>query len=72
MRRFFVTGELIPKTAVYKVEHRTHRLISEVALLEGQRFPCCSQCSHDVTFTLMPNRQLPADWTIVIDTLPTL
>jgi hypothetical protein len=72
MRRFFATGELVPKTGIYKVEHRAHRLMPEVALLQGQRFPRCSRCSNDVTYTFLPGKRPPAEWTVVIDTVPAL
>ena len=72
MRMSFVSGELVQKSGVYQVSHRVHRLAAEVALLQGQRFPCCSQCSDEVTFTYLPDRKQPPAWTIAVHTLPVL
>jgi hypothetical protein len=72
MRMSYANGELVPKAGVYKVSHRTHRLAAEVVLLQGQRFPRCSQCSDEVTFTLLPDREPPPEWMIAIHSLPVL
>lgn len=49
----FLTNDEIPVDGVYYVFHAAHRLIRSVMLLEGDRFPRCSQCLDNVSFELM-------------------
>lgn len=48
----FKPGEIVPKSGLYAVSHREHRLRHEATLLEGEHFPACSQCGNDVSFQL--------------------
>lgn len=50
-KRFF-PGEVIPQSGIYRVEHNSHRLMHEATLLEGDLFPLCRQCKHQVRFHL--------------------
>jgi len=52
VKRFFTNDE-IPVDGVYYIYHPAHRLIRSVMLLEGDRFPRCSQCLDAVSFELM-------------------
>jgi hypothetical protein len=45
-------GEIVPRSGIYKVEHDSHRLMHEAALIQGARFPRCRQCKDEVRFTL--------------------
>ena len=46
----FRTGETVPKSGIYRVTHKRHRLPHEVTLLGGQLFPRCSKCKDAVEF----------------------
>jgi hypothetical protein len=45
-------GDVVPESGIYRVTHDAHRLMHEATLLEGQRFPICKKCNHDVRFEL--------------------
>lgn len=49
----FSTHDEIPTDGVYYVYHVAHRLVRSVMLLQGDRFPRCSQCLDAVSFELM-------------------
>jgi hypothetical protein len=42
-RRKFASGEAVPKSGIYSVVHRQHRLPHEVTMLAGQMFPACGK-----------------------------
>jgi hypothetical protein len=44
------TGETVPTTGIYEVNHTEHRLPHEVILICGDVFPRCSKCAASVTF----------------------
>jgi hypothetical protein len=48
----FKPGQYVPKSGVYSVHHKAHRLMHQVTLLADQRFPCCRQCENQVRFEL--------------------
>jgi len=52
-RTFFHSGERIPFSGIYRVNHGNHRLPHEVTLLEGAEFPPCAQCDYLVFFELV-------------------
>ncbi|MBZ5509486.1 MAG: hypothetical protein LAO78_28880 [Acidobacteriia bacterium] len=49
----FVTGESVPASGIYAVEHLVHRLFTEVALFKGETFPKCARCSDVVNFQMV-------------------
>jgi len=50
--RKYRPGDVVPESGIYRVMHDSHRLMHEATLLEGQRFPICKKCNHDVRFEL--------------------
>jgi hypothetical protein len=71
----FRTGEMVPKSGIYRVTHLRHRLPHEVTLLAGQNFPRCSRCKSAVQFQAVRYaRAVNSDPTfrIVIYELPVL
>ena len=52
-RRRFVSGEIVPKSGIYKVSHAEHRLPHEVTVISGQTFPPCAKCGNAVNFQLL-------------------
>jgi len=50
MEQRFKPGDLVPANGIYRVEHKSHRLMHEAALLEQSRFPLCRQCDTAVRF----------------------
>ncbi|MCU1257095.1 MAG: YjzC family protein, partial [Candidatus Angelobacter sp.] len=48
----FRPGQYVPKTGVYTVHHKSHRLMHHVAFLADERFPSCRQCDNGVRFEL--------------------
>lgn len=46
-------GELVPTSGIYRVEHDSHRLMHEAALLAQSHFPLCRQCGTEVRFQLL-------------------
>ena len=49
----FIPGDVVPVSGVYRVEHNSHRLMHESALLADTRFPRCKRCRDDVRFHLV-------------------
>ena len=45
-------GSRVTVTGIYRVYHKSHRLMHEAALLAGSVFPCCKQCGRAVKFEL--------------------
>ena len=52
-RPAFRTDEIIPRSGIYKVRHKKHRLPHEVTLLRDQQFPRCAKCHGAVVFELV-------------------
>lgn len=57
MPTLYKSPDTIPESGIYRVIHAEHRLPHEVTLIEGQSFPPCSKCHHEVRFELV--RGLP-------------
>lgn len=53
MKQRFKPGEIVPVSGIYRVEHKTHRLMHEAALLVQSRFPLCRRCDTAVRFELV-------------------
>src|SRR5579864_2962824 len=53
MKRTFKPGELVPTSGIYRVEHRSHRLMHEATLLAQSLFPLCRQYDTTVRFRLI-------------------
>lgn len=49
----FLPGDTVPVSGVYRVEHDSHRLMHEAALLVDTRFPLCKHCKDAVRFQLV-------------------
>lgn len=49
----YIPGERVPLSAVYRVEHDSHRLMHEATLLVRTRFPRCKKCKDAVRFRLL-------------------
>src|SRR5260221_9774807 len=47
------TGDLVPASGIYLVNHAPHRLLQEIALFKSERFPRCSKCDSAVLFLLV-------------------
>jgi hypothetical protein len=52
-RRKFKPGQQVPVSGIYRVEHDSHRLMHEAALLEKGLFPRCRKCNSQVRFQLV-------------------
>jgi len=68
MKQIFKPGEIVPVSGIYRVEHKSHRLMHEAALLVQSRFPLCRQCDTEVRFELVraiTGRVLPFRSTIL-------
>ena len=53
----FITGERVPWSGIYAIEHAAHRLDHHVAMFQGEVFPRCGRCSGTVMFRLL--REFP-------------
>jgi hypothetical protein len=51
--KIFRTGQAIPQSGIYSVQHGRHRVPHEVTLLRGQIFPRCAKCPDAVLFELL-------------------
>jgi hypothetical protein len=49
----FRTDQGVPRSGIYRVRHRKHRLPREVTLLKDQTFPRCAKCKDSVIFELL-------------------
>ena len=49
----FKPGQLVPRSGIYCVEHRPHRLMHTAKLTTNTHFPRCKQCGDAVRFTLI-------------------
>jgi hypothetical protein len=45
-------GQLVPRTGIYRIYHRSHRLMHEATLIEKTYFPRCKRCKSAVRFEL--------------------
>jgi len=57
-RTFYVSGEMVGESGIYRVHHAPHRLSHAVTLLKGNLFPICAGCADAVHFELL--RAAPA------------
>lgn len=48
----FEPGDVAVATGMYRVFHQQHRLPHQVAVVRGDRFPRCAQCTDAVRFEL--------------------
>jgi hypothetical protein len=45
-------GQVVPEDGVYEAVHDPHRLMHQVTLPQGGRFPACKRCGRGVHFEL--------------------
>ncbi len=57
-RVFYLSGQAILESGIYRVHHAEHRLSHEVTLIKDHIFPVCAQCATQVHFELL--RAAPA------------
>lgn len=50
--KYYKPGQVVPRTGIYKIYHRQHRLMHEAALVEKTLFPRCKKCKGAVRFEL--------------------
>lgn len=55
-------GSRVTATGIYRVYHKSHRLMHEATLLAGSIFPCCKQCGREVRFELL----MPVETKLVV------
>jgi len=53
MDEIFQPSDSVRATGVYQVLHYRHRLAHEVTILQGQKFPECSECGTNLRFRLV-------------------
>lgn len=46
-------GEVVPRTGLYRVNHRYHRTAHQAILWETEIFPPCRTCGDAVTFEFL-------------------
>ncbi len=63
----FQTGQEVPASGIYRVEHREHRLAHEVVLVAGQRFPRCGRCAAAVVFELIKAAPLMSARNVIVE-----
>jgi hypothetical protein len=51
-RKHFKPGQQVPVSGVYRIHHKSHRLMHEATLLEKELFPRCRECAENVRFEL--------------------
>jgi hypothetical protein len=66
------SGEIIPASGIYRVQHHEHRLPHEVTLFRGEMFPPCSKCANAVTFVPIHLADKYSSGHIVLHHLPVL
>lgn len=49
----FRPGEPVLQSGIYRVYHKSHRLMHEATLRREDIFPCCRQCGRQVRFELV-------------------
>ncbi len=50
MSKKYRPGQLVVESGVYRVIHDSHRLMHQVTLVKGSRFPECKRCRAAVRF----------------------
>ena len=50
MKQKYHPGQPVVESGVYRVFHDSHRLLHQVTLLRGARFPECKRCGSAVRF----------------------
>ncbi|HKD81867.1 MAG TPA: hypothetical protein VKH81_19390 [Candidatus Angelobacter sp.] len=67
-------GYPVPRSGIYCVEHRPHRLMHMATLIANMRFPRCKQCGEAVRFTLFrpvkDGRGVPFRNTAILEAYP--
>jgi hypothetical protein len=58
MAQEFKPGEQVLSSGVYRVLHKDHRDEHDATLREGELFPMCTVCNHDVRFRLVQSARL--------------
>ncbi|WP_408609950.1 YjzC family protein [Candidatus Korobacter versatilis] len=58
MAQDFKPGQKVPSSGVYRVLHKDHRKDHDATLREGEQFPTCTVCDHDVRFRLVQSANL--------------
>jgi hypothetical protein len=53
MPKKYRSGQEVREGGIYRVTHNTHRLMHQVTLLEGIRFPKCRRCGSGLRFELL-------------------
>jgi predicted nucleic acid-binding Zn ribbon protein len=53
-------GELCPRSGIYQVTHRLHRVAHNVLVQKGDRFSRCNKCGDAVRFRLVKQVSEPA------------
>jgi hypothetical protein len=51
--KHFKPGQQVKVSGVYRVHHKSHRLMHEATLLEDDLFPRCRRCAEEVRFELL-------------------
>ena len=71
MAETYKTGEVVPHSGIYQVNHNEHRLPHEVTLLRANSFPSCAKCGNNVTYKLL--RAVTVDrFSVVLNSIPEL
>jgi len=52
-KKAFAPGEEITESGIYRASHNAHRLMHDVTLLRGQKFPRCKECGDAIRFELV-------------------
>jgi hypothetical protein len=48
-----VSGEIVLKSGIYRVEHAAGEQTAEAILLRGSRLPVCEECKEPLVFSLI-------------------
>lgn len=59
MTKKYRSGQEVREGGIYRVIHDTHRLVHQVTLLQGSRFPRCRRCGPALRFELLGPIQNP-------------
>jgi hypothetical protein len=49
----YKSGDIVPRSGLYRIDHDQHRLMHEATLTAGMLFPRCRTCKDGVRFTLI-------------------
>ena len=49
----FRSGDVVPRSGVYRVHHYAHRIPHAVIIVEGTVLPKCKRCGERVQFVLI-------------------